>query len=1448
MAVQGRFRWRAVVSTAVAAAIAASLWNPAFVAQAAESTVAPVGDVAVSGVSPTAEKLDDNLVSRIIVKYRDDIVITSSMNPPGADEVTSADVVSGAPLVDELSALKLASPVDLATASRVASELEQDPRVEWAEPDAIRTAVTDSIAPSSISVDVTVSGLDGSATKANAFTYSAVLPVVSTLSATRGPVAGGTVVTLSGANFANTSSVKIGGTAALLGAVTETSIVITTPAKSAGSYDVVVTTVEGVGTLTGGFTYVAPPTIASVSPTVGAVAGGQTVTLTGTSLSSISSLTVGGTSVSPTVVDESHVTFVTPAKSAGTVGVSLVTAGGSASSSNIFTYAPLPTIASLSTSTGSTSGGTSLTISGTNLSWVTDVSFGGAAAVVSTKTATTIVVTTPAHVAESVTVTVSALNGTAAKSSAFTFAPSPTVSAINKSQGPLGGGTVVTLTGTNLSSVAGVSVGGTAATAVSASSSTSLQFTMPAKTAGTYSIVVTTPYGSASLSNAFSYLAAPTVASLSVSSGFTTGGQSVTLTGTNLASTTSVTFGGTVAVIVSRTATTVVVTTPARVAGSATVIATTPGGSSAGRTFSFVAPPPVISSIAPNAGPRAGGQTVTITGSGFTGATRVGFGTGTTAVNVIPTVVSATQLRVVTPAGTAGAKAITVVAPGGTISTTTAAGYTYVSAPTVTGVTPALGSSSGGTSITISGANLKNPSSVTVGGVAATIVSSTASTITAVTPAGTAGARNIVVVTAGGTVTRTAGFTFTRGGTASTLARSMIAPQVRVGCATTPAGSPLTRCFDDSDADAGASYDGEIVYSDAYVLSSATSKIVVDVVPYININSDTWLTRGDTDVSAIFDTNGDQVQDVRIVAPRSALVAGATASAVVADWNATTASWVLRDGNGVACSATLKRATGAHFAFASQSRQWWQFSGDSVCLFGTGVGTVDVVTYLVDNLIPGGDYAPDKFSGNTMDLSSVALPIPSITSLSVVSGLNSGGATVTLTGANLAAATSATFGGIVAPVTSRTANSVVVTTPRTSLVGPVDVSVTTPSGVATKAAAFTFSSATPTITSVSPNVGRLAGGTTVTIAGTNLGGITVVMFGDAAATIVSSSPTQLVVTTPAEAVGFSAVSPSETAYADGTLWGLTGSYGVKSPAAWQRTQGSSDVVVAVLDTGVTAHSDLGPQVPGYDMISGKSRANDGDGRDADPSDPGDWCNANSSSSWHGTHVEGTINAAINGTGSVGVAPNVKVQPVRVLGRCGGQMSDIAAGIIWAAGGSVYGVPSNPTPAKVISLSLGGAGTCSYTEQYAIDFAYAQNVVVTIAAGNDDDASANHTPGNCNHVITVAATDDAGTRASFSNFGSLVEISAPGVGIFSTVNTGVQSPGAQGYASWNGTSMATPHVAGVVALMLSRNPQLTPDEVLARIQATATPFSGGVCDFNPTKTCGSGIINAGLAVQ
>src|SRR5690606_31257016 len=152
------------------------------------------------------------------------------------------------------------------------------------------------------------------------------------------------------------------------------------------------------------------------------------------------------------------------------------------------------------------------------------------------------------------------------------------------------------------------------------------------------------------------------------------------------------------------------------------------------------------------------------------------------------------------------------------------------------------------------------------------------------------------------------------------------------------------------------------------------------------------------------------------------------------------------------------------------------------------------------------------------------------------------------------------------------------------------------------------------------------------------------------------------------------------------------------------------VVVAVLDTGITRHGDLDANVlPGYDFISDAGKANDGDGRDNDPSDPGDWVTLNQcpggnraeNSSWHGTHVAGTIAAVTNNAkGVAGTAFGARILPVRVLGTCGGYDSDIADAIVWAAGGSVSGVPTNANPAEVINLSLGGGGACGRTSQNA----------------------------------------------------------------------------------------------------------------------------------------------------
>ncbi len=333
--------------------------------------------------------------------------------------------------------------------------------------------------------------------------------------------------------------------------------------------------------------------------------------------------------------------------------------------------------------------------------------------------------------------------------------------------------------------------------------------------------------------------------------------------------------------------------------------------------------------------------------------------------------------------------------------------------------------------------------------------------------------------------------------------------------------------------------------------------------------------------------------------------------------------------------------------------------------------------------------------------------------------------------------------------------------------------------------------------------------------------------------------------------------PNDTNYS--SQWDLyETTAGIRAPAAWELATGSG-VTVAVIDTGYRPHADLSGQiVAGYDMIADVATAGDGNARDSDPSDPGDWVTAGQcgtgepaeNSSWHGTHVAGTIAAKTNnGLGVAGIAFNAKVQPVRVLGKCGGYTSDIADGMIWASGGTVSGLPTNATPSRVINMSLGGGGACDTTSQNAINSARSRNTTVVVAAGNENQNASNSNPANCSGVIAVAATDRNGSRAYYSNYGSIVALAAPGGdvrssssnGILSTLNAGTQGPGADNYAYYQGTSMATPHVAGVVALMYSAKPTATPDQIKAALQSSARAFPG-TC-----SQCGAGLLDAAAAV-
>ena len=363
---------------------------------------------------------------------------------------------------------------------------------------------------------------------------------------------------------------------------------------------------------------------------------------------------------------------------------------------------------------------------------------------------------------------------------------------------------------------------------------------------------------------------------------------------------------------------------------------------------------------------------------------------------------------------------------------------------------------------------------------------------------------------------------------------------------------------------------------------------------------------------------------------------------------------------------------------------------------------------------------------------------------------------------------------------------------------------------------------------------------------------------------------------------------------------------INAERAWDLSTGSSSVVVAVLDTGIRfdhpdfLHVDSGGNLlNGYDLIADDIAGGDSTtGRDADASDPGDWstpeeatqfqsCRASNTSSWHGTQTAGLIGAQTNNNiGIASVGQNVKILPVRVLGKCGGDSSDIIAGMRWAAGLSVPGIPTNTDPARVLNLSLGGSGSCSALMAQTISEVTAAGAVVVAAAGNSS-TSAIGFPANCPGVIAVSAVSHTGTKTSYSNLGPENAIAAPGgdgenangewtYPIMSTTNAGTTTPEAGGIYTDSfvqvglGTSFSAPLVAGTAALMLSVNASLTPAQVKSVLQqsARAFPTIGGTSGIsqctatNPpdsaqlvqhecyctTTTCGAGMLDAGAAVQ
>ena len=348
------------------------------------------------------------------------------------------------------------------------------------------------------------------------------------------------------------------------------------------------------------------------------------------------------------------------------------------------------------------------------------------------------------------------------------------------------------------------------------------------------------------------------------------------------------------------------------------------------------------------------------------------------------------------------------------------------------------------------------------------------------------------------------------------------------------------------------------------------------------------------------------------------------------------------------------------------------------------------------------------------------------------------------------------------------------------------------------------------------------------------------------------------------AVGQSAAAPTDTYYVSGVQWNLGNEApaGINAKAAWAMTPGSSSTVIAIIDGGIIPHTDItaGRLLPGYDFISDPTRAADGNGRDADPTDPGDWSVADGcpKSSWHGTAVTGVIGATTdNNFGIAGINQAARLLPVRVLGKCKkGTQLDIIAAIQWAAGIAVSGVPNNPNPAKVLNLSLSISTPCSTSLQTAIDAVRKKGVVVVAGAGNDDGVDTSQvSPASCIGVLTVGSVTRFGGKGTTTT-GTRIDIAAPGAAASSshvdtvptTSDSGTQTRvGDNVINGYYGTSFAAPHVTGIVSLMQGVRPRLRPAHVTDLIRKTARPFpsnTGSDCD---PSICGVGLLDGEAVV-
>jgi hypothetical protein len=934
------------------------------------------------------------------------------------------------------------------------------------------------------------------------FTYEQLAaPVVAGVTPNSGPTAGGTLVTISGAGFVSGATVRFGTTLATsVSFVNATQLIATSPAGPAGDVAVQVTNLDGQsGSLASAFTYVPAPTVSSVSPNNGSLGGGTPITITGTGFRAGATVTVGGNpATSVNFVSTTTLTAVTPAGSAGAAAVQVTNPDAqSGALAGGFTYTTAPTVTSISPNSGPTAGGTAVTITGTGFQSGATVQFDTASATsVVFVNATTITAVTPAHTAGTANVTVrnpDTQQGTLA--AGFTYFAPPTVSSVSPSSGPTAGGTPITITGTGFRAGATVTLGGNSATSVVVVNATTITATTPTG-AGTVSVQVTnTDTQSGSLASAFTYLPPPTVSSVSPNSGPTAGGTSITITGTNFRAGATVTVGGNPATsVVVVNATRITATTPAG-AGTVSVQVTNTDTQSGSLASAFIyVPPPAVGSVVPNFGPLAGGTPITITGTGFrAGATVTVGGNPATSVNFV----SATTLTAVTPAGSAGAANVQVTntdAQSGSL----AGGFTYLAPPTVTLVSPATGDGAGGTSVTVTGTNFQPGATVQFNNSPSTsVVFVNSTTLTAITPPHGAGVVNVTVFNPDGQQgTLAGGFTYTLAAPGPTVT------SVSPSSGPTSGGTVVT-------------VNGTGFQSGATVFFGGTAATLTVFVNSTQLTATTLAEAAGT--VSVTVRNPDNLTGTLIAS--FTFFAPPTVSSVSPN-------------NGPAGGGTSITITGTGFQ-----------AGATVTVGGNPATSVVVVNAnQITATTPAGAGTVSVQVTNT-DAQSGSLasaftyvPPPTVSSVSSNSGPVAGGTPITITGTGFRAGATVKVGGTSATsVNFVSATTLTAVTPAGSA-GTAAVQVTNPDAQSgSLAGGFTYVAA-PTVTSISPNSGATAGGTAVTITGTGFQSGATVQFDTASATsVVFVNATTLTAVTPAHTAGTANVTVRNPDAQQGTL-------------------------------------------------------------------------------------------------------------------------------------------------------------------------------------------------------------------------------------------------------------------------------------------------------------------------